>query len=195
MRWYEYCLVLMAATLLSLCATCFIEHTEFRGVHPPYTHAINEVTRLRLNIISARDAYPQSFSSSAVNGWLARSNLGSNPFATAIGLESDLDPWGRPYVFLERSSPSKEIWDGMHIYSLGEDGRTDSQGDDPDDINTWYDRSFDFYVHRENRNTFNRHLKRLTWLFPLACVALLASMRMLRRKAAPGTEPRIAADP
>ncbi len=44
------------------------------------------------------------------------------------------DPWGREYVYL---SPGKHNTNTFDLYSLGEDGASNSGGQDPDDIASW----------------------------------------------------------
>lgn len=51
-----------------------------------------------------------------------------------------IDPWGNPYKFLRIN---REV----HVFSVGEDGKSFTSGNDPDDINSWNELSpwRDFY--------------------------------------------------
>jgi type II secretory pathway pseudopilin PulG len=46
------------------------------------------------------------------------------------------DPWGRKLIY---SYPGKHNSAGPDVYSLGKDGKSSSEGNDPDDINNWND--------------------------------------------------------
>ncbi|WP_052574111.1 type II secretion system protein GspG [Haloferula sp. BvORR071] len=50
-----------------------------------------------------------------------------------------LDPWDHPYHYVM----GEGFEDGFGLYSCGKDGRTSSAGNDPDDHNTWDQKSFD----------------------------------------------------
>jgi type II secretion system protein G len=47
------------------------------------------------------------------------------------------DPWGRPYQYVPHAPDGA----GHGIYSLGRDGISRSNGNDPDDLSTWRDSS------------------------------------------------------
>jgi len=51
--------------------------------------------------------------------------------------EMPLDPWKHPYGYVEGSGFGKDAGYGYGLYSMGPDGRSATQGNDPDDINTW----------------------------------------------------------
>lgn len=51
--------------------------------------------------------------------------------------EMPLDPWKNPYGYMEGSGFGKDAGYGYGLYSMGRDGRSATQGNDPDDINTW----------------------------------------------------------
>lgn len=92
-----------------------------------------------------------------------------------------LDCWGRPYqvAFNKRQSDGQVQWVG--IYSLGYDGVSLSQGDDPDDLNSWDENSDSFYW--ESIATQHRQEKALNALYymPFTYAGLLAVLAFLRR--------------
>ncbi len=45
-----------------------------------------------------------------------------------------LDPWGNGFVFVE---PGNHNTNSFDLYSFGRDGKSTSNGNDPDDINNW----------------------------------------------------------
>ncbi|MGC4015345.1 MAG: type II secretion system protein GspG [Luteolibacter sp.] len=50
-----------------------------------------------------------------------------------------LDPWKNPYCYVEGSGFTRSGGYGYGLYSMGRDGKSATQGNDPDDINTWSD--------------------------------------------------------
>lgn len=51
--------------------------------------------------------------------------------------EIPTDPWGNPYRYLA----GEGLKDGFGLYSCGPDGISSSAGNDPDDRNSWSDKS------------------------------------------------------
>lgn len=43
------------------------------------------------------------------------------------------DPWGRPFLYVV----DPKLPDGVGVYSMGPDGKTETRGNDPDDVNSW----------------------------------------------------------
>jgi len=61
------------------------------------------------------------------------------------GIGKMTDPWGNSYVY--RYPPQKNRGH-VGVYSMGADGRSSSDGDDPDDINNWNpDKPWFWYYH------------------------------------------------
>ena len=89
------------------------------------------------------------------------------------------DPWGNQYQIIERDQISLPNSDAtFHAFSFGLDGISKSNGDDPDDINSWdYDRSR-YYgaMIRGPRITIQSLANRLGYAYSLlnATVSLLA---------------------
>jgi hypothetical protein len=52
------------------------------------------------------------------------------------------DPWGNDYVYV---FPGKNSSEGFDLYSLGEDGKSATGGNDPDDVNNWDPESGSYY--------------------------------------------------
>lgn len=47
------------------------------------------------------------------------------------------DPWGSPYGYVEGNGLGEGTGYGYGLYSMGPDGKTATQGNDPDDLNSW----------------------------------------------------------
>jgi len=92
------------------------------------------------------------------------------------------DLWGNEYQIVEldrrglfgSTSP-------FHVYSLGADGRSDSGGNDDDDINSWdYDRG-KHYGRIIAAELARENLWRTLWLTPIIYVMFLLVLRSFRR--------------
>jgi general secretion pathway protein G len=79
------------------------------------------------------------------------------------------DPWGRPYFYI--TSPSLE--DGYGLYSNGRDGVSHSNGNDPDDWNSW---SEDHQMGYGQRASLMNRVKESPLSFALAMSALVLVM-------------------
>jgi len=91
------------------------------------------------------------------------------------------DPWGNPYQVLNFDSSAQSSDDLIHVYSFGEDGATDSQGNDPDDINTWDSESGSVYRRRVNLYWEKQKLWQTAWTTPiLLALAWLTRIAIVR---------------
>jgi len=90
------------------------------------------------------------------------------------GMNGNRDPWGNPYQIVELDRRGMYgLPSTFHVYSLGEDGKSDSSGNDPDDINSW---NFDVEKHY-GRRVAARHAReslwRTLWLTPIVYAVCL----------------------
>lgn len=84
------------------------------------------------------------------------------------------DPWENEYQIVERGQRGLFGSDSaFHVYSFGADGKSESGGNDPDDINSWdYDRDMNYgrlLVAESNL----KDLWRTLWIVPAVYVILL----------------------
>ena len=80
----------------------------------------------------------------------------------------DCDSWGNRFQIVERKESGVfGMQSPLHVFSFGVDGKSDSKGNDPDDINSWnYDRNT--YYGRQITNEFKRKFAwRTLWLTPI----------------------------
>ena len=84
------------------------------------------------------------------------------------------DPWGNQYQIIERDQISLPNSDAtFHAFSFGLDGISKSNGDDPDDINSWgYDRSR-YYGAMIRDQELRSNLWRTVWVTPILYLMLL----------------------
>ncbi|MDM4019634.1 hypothetical protein, partial [Roseiconus lacunae] len=67
----------------------------------------------------------------------------------AIDLDGLNDPWGNSYKLVMRQDAECDNPEfSVHLYSKGEDGISRTDGDDPDDLNTWSNDYGQFYWRR-----------------------------------------------
>jgi len=93
---------------------------------------------------------------------LTHSNLVNSPELTLI------DSWGRPiqYVMNESGELIMEDWT-LLAYSLGEDAKSESNGNDADDINTWDEHHRDHYWTPIRNQHMRKLLGRTVWATPI----------------------------
>jgi len=117
---------------------------------------------------------------------LTHSNLVNSP--ELANTWSQVDSWGRPiqYVMDESGNLIMDDWT-LLAYSLGEDGKSESNGNDADDINTWDEHHIDYYWTPIR----NQHMRKLLWravwatplIFGLLLLGDLAARKALARNA------------
>jgi len=90
------------------------------------------------------------------------------------------DPWGHDYIYV---FPGKNNKQGFDLYSLGEDGKTATAGNDPDDINNWDPESGrSYYPRGDPTRNFMRRLLLLVLLIASGIYAVSILVRVLRRE-------------
>ena len=99
--------------------------------------AVNDVRILRLCVMSYPGVGKTPADIDTVNQYFSHS-LGNLPrFSELEGLDNRFDPWGNPYVCVERQEDSDERYRPWHFYSTGRDGKSATSGNDADDICSW----------------------------------------------------------
>jgi len=93
---------------------------------------------------------------------------GSDPDDLLWLLSQSVDPWGHSYKCRRNVvMPDGTVTDSG-IYSLGEDGVSASNGDDPDDLNSWDDQCYSFYSRRDTIRYFlGRFIIGIPWAIGL----------------------------
>jgi len=109
---------------------------------------------------------------------LTRSNLVNSPHLAQPW--SQIDSWGNPIQYGRGESDEIIGANGIAlVYSLGYDGKSESHGDDPDDINSW-DKHHRLFYGRQLRDRDRRVLLwRTVWATPVVFVMLLLVKRVL----------------
>jgi hypothetical protein len=81
-----------------------------------------------------------------INAWLAGELAPDDAVARAWGEPPRADPWNRPL----RATTLEEADDGksrvLGFYSLGQDGQSQTAGNDADDLNTWNEACTAWYA-------------------------------------------------
>ena len=70
--------------------------------------------------------------------------------------------WNNPWMSLPKfvaEMRDGELW--MGVYLDGEDGKSDTKGNDPDDLNSWGQNGFDFYEELYAEETKEMDARRL----------------------------------
>lgn len=106
-------------------------------------------------------------------------DLDANELWSELG--SNLDPWGHEYQIVERYDAGDfGTTFPFHAYSFGQDGKSDSLGNDLDDVNTWtYDRSR-FYGRMIASDQRRQNIWRSLYIAPFTFMGLLLIRRRFR---------------
>lgn len=144
-------------------------------------------SRKSLNLIQSNSFHSQAaFGASnashaqLVNKWF-RGEINQLPQnLKRIGLETldRQDIWGKPFccVLLQDESPYNpgSLIRYLGFYSCGEDGLSQSAGNDPDDLNSWNRMSGDIYFQRQLEKERKRVYWEALWLLPFTGGFLIA---------------------
>jgi hypothetical protein len=109
---------------------------DAKGYRAPITVAETDV----ISISSAASQFEATYGSfPPETNWVAELTGGSNSVLNShkikfVAPAAIRDPWGRRIVY---HYPGKHRRGKPDIYSLGADGRSSSDGNDPDDVNNW----------------------------------------------------------
>jgi hypothetical protein len=95
-----------------------------------------------------------------------------------------IDPWGNKYLFTalpeyQHGKDSKIL----HVYSCGLDGVSNSNGNDPDDINSWsHDRQPSYYALQYQKDVRRARFLQLLILSVVVTLISLFAMSKIRSK-------------
>ena len=91
---------------------------------------------------------------------------------------AEFDAWGRPLQVMDPRKPTSDATKSKFgVYSTGVDGRSESFGNDPDDINSW-DNHHDAYYQRRS---LKGGLLHTAWLTPVTALVIITVSRMFKR--------------
>ena len=86
-----------------------------------------------------------SVSDETINDWICNRLPPNHPAAKSLMDPPRLDAWGNPYRIQSRESFDEK----PRVYSTGEDGLSNSDGNDPDDISSWDEERWRWYSRRQ----------------------------------------------
>ncbi|WP_149499028.1 hypothetical protein [Roseiconus lacunae] len=99
----------------------------------------------------------------------------------AIDLDGLNDPWGNSYKLVMRQDAECDNPEfSVHLYSKGEDGISRTDGDDPDDLNTWSNDYGQFYWRRIQREQRLKHAAEATVCSPIVFAIMVVLTRIAR---------------
>jgi hypothetical protein len=129
-----------------------------------YTQDLKSLQKQAAWMKFSRDTENKPFSLSVINENLADPDFylmqQLRPRSSERGLLFRRDQWGRPFVAIalnEAGQPNSEILESKVIgyYSLGQDGKSETHGNDPDDLNSWRPNT-DYYHEQAMREASDR---------------------------------------
>ncbi len=114
--------------------------------------ALSNVGALRLYFKSHPSIVYVPADIDTVNQYLSHSLEKPPRLSELKWIDNKFDPWGNPYVCVERPEDSDEGDRPWHFYSTGQDGKSATNGNDPDDIGSWKEMQVVAnYYHAETR--------------------------------------------
>ena len=116
-----------------------------------WAYEINRTNTIRVyverGLRTAHERNNKQATTKIVNSWLASAGSNRNFASLGSSYPPTLDYWGNPYRIKQTSDLSNAE---CLIYSTGEDGATNSDGNDLDDIRCWDTHRGEFYSGRQN---------------------------------------------
>ncbi len=141
-----------------------------------WVRALNDLNSVAGDIKNRFIPHP-SFTVDSLQRWTEGKTLQTDPpelQGTSVAL---LDPWGNPFQVVERSSHNGRRQ--FAVYSLGRDGMSQTNGNDPDDINSWSEDPVAYYQREAQAES---QLYRLRCTIPLVCCLYAPMFYLLRTK-------------
>ncbi|MEX2141279.1 MAG: hypothetical protein WD894_18585 [Pirellulales bacterium] len=122
-----------------------------------YMSALNDVRQIRLQLAYIEENFGRTtLSTSVIDQWLDDSLPANDPAWRLLVERQRVDPWGNPYRSLNLALDDSSLF-AIGIYSTGEDGASLTQGNDPDDLNSWDEHTGSHYraaISEENRKRY-----------------------------------------
>lgn len=125
-----------------------------------------------------------------INRWFAgeKITLDTNDVDLLPGMLADVqaesDGWSRPFHCVRNQVSADGRVIKVGVYSFGEDGHSASEGNDPDDLNSWGPDSGNFYRSRANLRTLWAVIF-LSLLFATPFYLFLRNRRVARSHVSP----------
>ena len=149
-----------------------------------WTTAWSHVSSVAMDIENRLIPHPR-LTVDAVQRWIEGKTLPSDPPQLQGSYQVESDPWGRPLKIVERLDGNGNR--RFAVFSFGRDGMSRTDGNDPDDINSWSD---DPVVNYRREALRDSQMYRLCCTIPWGCIIYAPMFFLLRTKKK--TEPRVA---
>ena len=140
-----------------------------------WARASNEVSRLAIEIENRFAPHPR-LTVDAVQRWIEGKTILSDPLELQRSSQTESDPWGNPFRVVERRGNGNRRF---AVYSSGRDGMSKTNGNDPDDINSWSDEPVVFYQREAQRDS---QMYRFRCTVPWGCILYVPMFFLLRTR-------------
>lgn len=157
-----------------------------RLIYYRWAQAVNQLNGVALDI-DHRFAPHRRTTVDCVQRWINGQPLQSDPHEFQMASPPENDPWGNPLQAVERIDDAGTR--RIAVFSLGRDGASATNGEDPDDINSWADDPVAYYQREAQHESRMHHL---SCTIPLACVLYAPMCFLLRTRRK--TEPWVATE-
>ena len=127
-------------------ATTFLVASFIPNGSSSWMHEVNSVQSAQSWVdTSIRYCDSEYLDEITINSWLAKQLPSTNPAFDSLGHSPNFDSWGNPYRIRMPKKPN----DQFLVYSMGKDGKSNTQGDDGDDIRSWDANRGTWYANRQ----------------------------------------------
>jgi hypothetical protein len=109
--------------------------------------------------------------------WLEAKTLQTDPREIPRFSTPKNDPWGNPFQVGDRLDENGERQ--FVVYSFGRDGLSNTNGNDPDDINSWSDDPVAHYQREARRES---QVDRMSFAVPLMFILYIPMLLLLRTR-------------
>lgn len=151
-------------------------------IHYHWTRALNDISSINREIDMRFGFLPRT-KAEMIQRWLNGKLDARDPPEIPRDSDPYIDPWHNPYRVCERVDEAGQK--RFLAYSVGRDGKSDTNGNDPDDINSWSDEPAKLYKGEAFRDRQSERLK-----FAMLWTGLLYVPLYLMCRKRQETEPR-----
>jgi hypothetical protein len=172
-------LLIVPAYVLGMYAAALLQSTGL--VHYKFQRAINR-TQLIADMIqfSESTGSKKQFDEATINPWLAQRLPRSHQIWQQLREHPGVDPWGQPYRYIR----NRHLTDGtvveLGVYSTGQDGVSETDGNDADDLNSWSEKQGQYYRDEISRQDFSDAALTGLLLTPFTYALLIGLSRLSR---------------
>jgi hypothetical protein len=164
--------LIFPAYLLAVAWAEWLDSCRLPNYH--FAAAANDVRQFHLQVQYADDIDQNNvINADVVNQWFEQSLPAGHSAWRLLVEKPCLDRWGNPYRCVQNVTTDAGSHSALGVYSTGRDGESKTNGNDPDDLNSWNEYPDKFY-RAELRSADRKEFAiQGAWLTPFTYAGLL----------------------